>query len=48
MNTLDSIDLQQSAINDFFAELKHKNERLVYAVDELASPENIAAEALAA
>jgi hypothetical protein len=48
MNTLDSIDLQQSAINDFFAELKHKNERLVYADDELASPENIAAEALAA
>ena len=31
MNTLDTIDLQQAAINDFFAELKQKNERLVYA-----------------
>lgn len=31
MNTLDTIDLQQAAINDFFAELKSKNERLVYA-----------------
>ncbi len=30
MNTLDTIDLQQASINDFFAELKHKNERLVY------------------
>ncbi len=30
MNTLDTIDLQQAAINDFFAELKNKNERLVY------------------
>jgi tRNA-dihydrouridine synthase B len=34
MNTLDSIELQQAAINDFFAELKHKNERLVYADDD--------------
>ncbi len=33
MNTLQTIDLQQQAINDFFAELKTKNERLVY-VDE--------------
>lgn len=48
MNTLDSIDLQQAAINDFFAELKHKNERLVYADDDLATPENIAPAALAA
>ncbi len=48
MNTLDSIDLQQAAINDFFAELKHKNERLVYADDDLATPENIAPTALAA
>ena len=31
MNTLQTIDLQQQAINDFFAELKTKNERLVYA-----------------
>ena len=33
MNTLDTIDLQQAAINDFFAELKTKNERLVYAAE---------------
>jgi tRNA-dihydrouridine synthase B len=31
MNTLQTIDLQLNAINDFFAELKSKNERLVYA-----------------
>ncbi len=31
MNTLQTIELQQQAINDFFAELKTKNERLVYA-----------------
>jgi tRNA-dihydrouridine synthase B len=40
MNTLDTIDLQQAAINDFFAELKSKHERLVYAepeVEELAA-----------
>jgi tRNA-dihydrouridine synthase B len=48
MNTLDSIELQQAAINDFFAELKHKNERLVYADDDLETPENIAPAALAA
>ena len=30
MNTLQTIELQQAAINDFFAELKSKNERLVY------------------
>ncbi len=30
MNTLQTIPLQQQAINDFFAELKSKNERLVY------------------
>jgi tRNA-dihydrouridine synthase B len=34
MNTLDTIELQQKAINDFFAELKNKNERLVYAEPE--------------
>ena len=44
MNTLDTIDLQQAAINDFFAELKTKNERLVYAAEV---PEN-EPEALAA
>ena len=31
MNTLQTIELQQQAINEFFAELKTKNERLVYA-----------------
>ena len=30
MNTLQTIELQLAAINDFFAELKSKNERLVY------------------
>ncbi|NOS95167.1 MAG: tRNA dihydrouridine synthase DusB [Methylotenera sp.] len=30
MNTLQTIELQLQAINDFFAELKTKNERLVY------------------
>lgn len=30
MNTLQTIDLQLGAINDFFAELKSKHERLVY------------------
>ena len=34
MNTLQTIELQQQAINDFFAELKTKNERLVYAEAE--------------
>ena len=33
MNTLQTIELQQAAINDFFAELKTKNERLVYIED---------------
>ncbi len=33
MNTLQTIELQLAAINDFFAELKAKNDRLVY-VDE--------------
>ncbi len=43
MNTLQTIPLQQQAINDFFAELKTKNERLVY-TEEVAEE----AEALAA
>ncbi len=34
MNTLDTIDLQQAAINTFFAELKTKNEHLVYLESE--------------
>ena len=39
MNTLQTIQLQQQAINDFFAELKIKNDRLVY-VDESNAFEN--------
>ncbi len=41
MNTLQTIELQQQAINDFFAELKTKNERLVYA-EEIADVEPVA------
>jgi tRNA-dihydrouridine synthase B len=41
MNTLQTIELQQQAINDFFAELKTKNERLVYA-EEIAEVEPVA------
>lgn len=43
MNTLQTIELQLQAINDFFAELKAKNERLVYAENEEANPEELAA-----
>jgi tRNA-dihydrouridine synthase B len=44
MNTLQTIPLQQQAINDFFAELKNKNERLVYAEETLDNePEALAA-----
>jgi tRNA-dihydrouridine synthase B len=49
MNTLDTIDLQQAAINDFFAELKQKNERLVYLeADSEAQPQGNDTQALAA
>ncbi len=41
MNTLQTIPLQQQAINDFFAELKTKHERLVYAQE--TEPEALAA-----
>ncbi len=41
MNTLQTIELQQQAINDFFAELKSKNERLVYA-EEITDVEPVA------
>ncbi|WP_029148036.1 tRNA dihydrouridine synthase DusB [Methylophilus sp. 5] len=34
MNTLQTIELQLQAINDFFAELKAKNDRLVYVDNE--------------
>ena len=39
MNTLQTIPLQLGAIDDFFAELKAKNERLVYLDDEISSEE---------
>jgi tRNA-dihydrouridine synthase B len=37
MNTLQTIELQLGAINDFFADLKTKNDRLVYAQEEPSS-----------
>lgn len=43
MNTLQTIDLQLQAINDFFAELKAKNDRLVYTDNEEESNEELAA-----
>lgn len=44
MNTLQTIDLQLNAINDFFAELRAKNERLVYAEEnEQESDQELAA-----
>ncbi len=36
MNTLETTELQTKAINDFFAELKTKNERLVYDDDNVS------------
>jgi tRNA-dihydrouridine synthase B len=45
MNTLQTIELQQQAINDFFAELKTKNERLVYVenhAEEITDAEPVA------
>ncbi len=43
MNTLQTIDLQLQAINDFFAELRAKNDRLVYAEETEAGDEELAA-----
>ena len=43
MNTLQTIELQLQAINDFFAELRAKNDRLVYADNEESSDEELAA-----
>lgn len=43
MNTLQSIELQLQAINDFFAELRAKNDRLVYADNEENNDEELAA-----
>ncbi len=48
MNTLDSIDLQQAAINDFFVELKSKNDRLVYADADAETDDSNAPQAIAA
>jgi len=47
MNTLQTIELQLQAINDFFVELKTKNERLVY-IDNDADSDPDASSALAA
>lgn len=43
MNTLQTIELQLQAITDFFAELRAKNDRLVYADNEVSSDEELAA-----
>jgi len=48
MNTLQSIELQLQAINDFFTELKAKNDRLVYIDNNDAEGAGNASEALAA
>lgn len=48
MNTLQTIDLQLLAINDFFTELKAKNDRLVYLDNNDAEDAGNASEALAA
>jgi len=40
MNTLQTIELQLQAINEFFAELRARNERLVYAENEDSDTEN--------
>lgn len=48
MNTLQTIELQLQAINDFFAELKSKNERLVYIEHEANNTSANASQALAA
>jgi len=43
MNTLQTIELQLHAINDFFGELKAKNDRLVYVENEDNGDEELAA-----
>jgi tRNA-dihydrouridine synthase B len=48
MNTLQTIEHQLQAINDFFAELKTKNERLVYVDHDADDVKTSAQEALAA
>jgi tRNA-dihydrouridine synthase B len=48
MNTLQTIELQLQAINDFFNELKSKHERLVYAEPDTDEPTTASTEAMAA
>ncbi len=48
MNTLQTIELQLQAINDFFVELKTKNERLVYIDPDAEDAKTDSSEALAA
>ncbi len=48
MNTLQTIELQLQAINDFFNELKSKHERLVYAESDTDEPTTASTEAMAA
>lgn len=48
MNTLQTIELQLQAINDFFVELKTKNERLVYIDHDADDADTDASSALAA
>jgi tRNA-dihydrouridine synthase B len=43
MNQLQTIELQLSAINDFFAELQQRNERLQYTDETAEEPEALAA-----
>jgi tRNA-dihydrouridine synthase B len=43
MNTLQTIELQLQAINDFFAELRAKNDRLVYTDNEEENDQELAA-----
>lgn len=48
MNTLQTIELQLQAINDFFAELRAKNDRLVYAEESELDQETQGTQELAA
>jgi tRNA-dihydrouridine synthase B len=48
MNTLQTIELQLQAINDFFAELRAKNDRLVYAEENELDQETQGTQELAA
>ncbi len=48
MNSLESTELQLQAISDFFAELKHRNDRLVYDEPEAKSTKNKNKDAIAA